>query len=516
MTNSCPFPKSSMVTDLLVDCSTNILTIIQTAPDGSEHSQTVDMSCILPQETHIDSASYDCDNDILIIIERTEGECGGPDCLTTFTVDMSCIRDGLMPSCDNLVSVTPAPVGSELVVCTPGGAFKTEIAAIITELDCSLVPPVCCPRPPLAEFLVCNEGEISRLPASDVFTCDDIPAAADLATDPTVVVCGSRGMEKVTIDKIQLSCADFPIQDPPPALYTLLACEGGNLISVPEIIARGTDVVAGQGIDVGLIAGAETDTFTITLDLCDLPTDTYANLSVPGPIYMAVCVGGLNYKMPYVESSGGTVMADGTGTLLSGDGSVGDPYVVDLALCEVTDNVTYDESASIAACLVGSNIVMPAIKAGTNVVIDTDGTLNVPTITGVVEFLAVPITLWNVAFDSAIDPNHSATIPTAAGAAWKGLVVDIEMDGYVKTANTSGGLEKIQLQALIDGVQYTYWGVTILDTLNGMSNQFSTQVIIPFDGGIDVDVALNWAFVGVPTADASVTSTATIVGVILA
>jgi len=412
----CPLPKSTELTDVLVDCDTNVLTIIQTSANGSESSQSVDLTCILPKTSYITDVSFDCDTGLFTITQVSDGPCTGGSCTETFTVSLACILEHAMPACDDIPTSGVLPGDGEIVICTTNGPIKVPPSALLPEFDCSELPTVCCPRPPDIGIIACNDGDLVVVPPTDLLTCDDIPSVFPPPADFEIVVCGGGSLIKIP-PHMSIDCSNVPVVNPPIDPSYLLLCSEGGMIKIPydpDLTTPPTiDINEGEGIDIDVSVNGSHTTYTISSDLCEYPDKSQEDLDNADNVYFPICIDGGNGKIPIsdLENEFGGNMVDGHGTALSGDGTVATPHKVDIALCEL-NLINYTPAATLGVCSGTLSERMPAIKAGNNVTIDADGTLNVnipaPPAQESIVFVngGTPVELWKT-----WDPNLDGGTP---------------------------------------------------------------------------------------------------------
>lgn len=319
--NSCTPYQASELTDVLINCCTNVLTVIQTAANGEESMMSADLTCLVEKFANVEDVRLDCETGILSLVLATSEECPEE---RIITVDLTCI--------DTYVTWVDNGNGTVTFISHDG----SETIGVMR--DCAGI-------------------------------------AHQPVTDPTdqIILCKSDGS----------------------------TVKG----SLEEVIGVGYSICA-------------LDPFIAPI----VPEDI---------IEFGVCINGDEYKIniEILKNIFSGNMEDGHGTALTGTGTEADPYRVDLATCEL-DTEIYNQNAVVTTCYDGLSKNMPAIKAGDNVTIQIDGTLNV--------YAALPPCDMPL-----INYNENATVVTCSSgdelrmpAIKAGDNVDIESDG---TLNASGG-----------------------------------------------------------------------------
>lgn len=331
--SQCPPYRATELTDLLFNCDTFVLTVIQTAANGEESVVSVDLSCILDGKNTVVDVRAECE-DKSLVFEFEDGRLLPIDmsCLDTFVTwvhndngSVTFISAGgeytidVMASCDTIPQTFEVDENWNLVLCTPDGAQKAPIKNVLESIE--------------FQYTQFEDGHGTTLIGEGTFA----------------------NPYKVDLNICELDHVDYA-QD-----ARIGACVGENTVTIPTIKAGSNVVIQPTGrLDVNLCDQIEIDYDPEASDL--------------------VCIGSGARRMPVIKA-GDNVTIDPDGTLNVEDQTT-NPCARPM--------VDYDQNGDLLICKDGSALQMPAIHAGNNVSIDNSGKLDV-TIPPVVH----PIEHWH-------------------------------------------------------------------------------------------------------------------------
>jgi len=325
--SNCPPYQATELTDLLFNCDTFELIVIQTAANGDETLVSTNLSCILDGKNPVVDVRAEC-VDKTLVFEFEDGRL--------LIIDMACL--------DTYVTWTENLNGSVTLI-SASGEYTVDVMSACKDIEQIFDVPE------ENNIVMCDvEGKAVKAPIRNVIESITLNYTQFIDGHGTTLKGEGTLVNpyQVDLEVCELELVDYNQQGLVAACIEKVGESPGRTVSMPAI-------KAGEGVTIQ-------NTGRLDVNFCDKPEIPY-----DVDAKHLVCQGSGTKRMPVLQA--------GENVVIDEDGSINVPFDEPDNICASTQ-INYNSAAEDLVCLNGFSRRMPAINAGTNVTIDSNGKLS--------------------------------------------------------------------------------------------------------------------------------------------